>query len=355
MSFSRLLTITFVLVFFTSKTNAADYNVGDKPAPAPISLVKFFGEYTFDDKKVIIREAGGRLEAVINPVVFDPRVDGENAPAPAIWPLSRIDNNKYTYSFAGEIATFIFQLDHDDTVNALMIDQDQYTRNFIEPRDGNTFKVTLDKSISEYIEAALEAEPPTQEGDFREPDLIDITTVVENVKLDVRYATSNNFLDAPVYSQAKSFLHRPAANAVQEANKKLNEMGYGLLVHDAYRPWYVTKVFWDATEGPERDFVANPQNGSIHNMGSAIDLTLYDLATGEPVKMVATFDEMSDRSYPHYMGGTALERWHRTLLRVAMEDVGFTVLYNEWWHFDYKDWEKYPILNLTFEEILLEQ
>lgn len=132
-------------------------------------------------------------------------------------------------------------------------------------------------------------------------------------------------------------------------------MGYGLLVHDAYRPWYVTKIFWDASEGPERNFVADPARGSIHNRGSAIDLTLYDMASGDPIKMVGTYDEMSDRSYPHYMGGTALERWHRELLRVAMEEVGFKVLDNEWWHFDYKDWQEYPVLNLTFEEILSEQ
>lgn len=354
MSFPKWIAINFVIFFCAISTNAADYDIDEKPPAAPPTIIKYFGEYLFEGKKIIIRENNGRLEAVLNPIVYNPRVDGENAPDPIIWPLSRIDTNKYTYSFKGTFSTFIFQMDQNNTVNAVLVDQNQYMRSFIEPRDGNTFKVSLDKTIEEYTKTALEAEPPVQEGDFRAPDLVDITTVLDNVKLDVRYATTNNFLNVPTYSQAKSFLQRPAALAVAQANKKLNEMGFGLLVHDAYRPWYVTKIFWDATEGQERDFVANPERGSKHNMGSAIDLTLYDLSTGEPIKMVGTYDEMSDRSYPHYMGGTALERWHRDLLRIAMEEVGFTVVYNEWWHFDYKDWEKYPILNLTFEELLSE-
>ncbi len=355
MRFARSLAIFSVALFYAVTAHGQAQNVGPKPAEAPYYLSKYFGEYAFEGKKVIIRENGGRLEAVFNPIVYNPDIDGENAPDPEIWPLSRIDNNKYTYTFRGTFSTFIFQVDRNDASIAVLIDSDRYERNFIEPANGNTFKVSLDKPIEDYIKAALEEEPPVEDGEFREPDLVDITTVLHNVKLDVRYATNDNFLDAPTYALAKSFLHRPAAMALIDANEALNAMGYGLLVHDAYRPWYVTKIFWDATEGPERDFVANPANGSIHNRGSAIDLTLYDLATGEPIKMVGTYDEMSDRSYPYYMGGTSLERWHRQVLINAMEAVGFTVLDNEWWHFDYKDWQEYPILNLTFEELLENQ
>ena len=351
-SINKILGAIVVLFLFTQGALAQSFDINQKPDPAPASIIKYLGEYSLDDKKIIVREAGGRLHIIFNPIVFDPEVDGENAAAPIDWPLSRIDTHKYTYSFSGTHATIQFQLDDNGQGARVLINGDKYERNYIEPRDGNTFKVSLDKPIEEYIADALAATPPVQNGDFLEPDLVDITSVIENVKLDVRYATDNNFLGAPTYSLAKSFTHRPAAMALKEANKMLNKMGYGLLIHDAYRPWYVSKIFWDATEGPERDFVANPDNGSIHNRGSAIDLTLYNLETGDPIKMVATYDEMSDRSYPGYMGGTALERWHRGLLRHAMEEVGFTVLVNEWWHFDYKDWDKYPILNQTFEELL---
>ena len=114
-----------------------------------------------------------------------------------------------------------------------------------------------------------------------------------------------------------------------------------MLIHDAYRPWYVTKVFWDATPDDKKVFVANPANGSRHNRGCAVDLTLYDLKTRKPVEMVSTYDETTARAYPDYPGGTSLQRWHRKLLRDAMEAEGFTVYEAEWWHFDYKDWKSY--------------
>jgi D-alanyl-D-alanine dipeptidase len=131
----------------------------------------------------------------------------------------------------------------------------------------------------------------------------------------------------------------------------LQPLGYGLLIHDAYRPWYVTKIFWDATPPEGKIFVADPSQGSRHNRGCAADLTLYDLASGNPIEMPGTYDEMSPRSFPDYPGGTSLQRWHRDLLRRAMESEGFTVYEHEWWHFDYKDWHEYPILNIKFEDL----
>ena len=110
-------------------------------------------------------------------------------------------------------------------------------------------------------------------------------------------------------------------------------------------------MFWDATPEKDHIFVADPAQGSRHNRGCAVDLTLFELKTGQPVKMVGGYDEMSDRSYPDYPGGTSLERWHRELLRQVMEEEGFSVYEAEWWHFDYKDWRKYPILNRTFEDL----
>jgi D-alanyl-D-alanine dipeptidase len=146
-------------------------------------------------------------------------------------------------------------------------------------------------------------------------------------------------------------LQRPAAEALVRINRRLKKLGYGLLVHDAYRPWYVTKVFWDATPEDKKLFVADPAKGSRHNRGAAVDITLYYRKTGKPVEMVGTYDETTDRSYPNYPGGSSLQRWHRDLLRAAMEADGFTVYEAEWWHFDYKDWQKYPIGNLRFENI----
>jgi len=110
-------------------------------------------------------------------------------------------------------------------------------------------------------------------------------------------------------------------------------------------------MFWDATPDASRGFVADPSKGSRHNRGCAVDLTLYELASGRPIEMVGGYDEFSTRSSPDYPGGTSLQRWHRELLRHAMEEQGFTVNEVEWWHFDFKDWSKYPILNRTFEQL----
>jgi D-alanyl-D-alanine dipeptidase len=201
------------------------------------------------------------------------------------------------------------------------------------------------------MKEALAASPPQENGDFRQIDLVELRKLDPTIRLEIRYATTNNFLGTVFYSQARAFLQRPAAEAVVRVNRKLKAQGYALLVHDAYRPWYVTKVFWDATPADKKVFVADPAKGSRHNRGCAVDLTLYDLKTRKPVEMVSTYDETTARAYPDYPGGTSLQRWHRQLLREAMESEGFTVYSAEWWHFDYKDWQKYKIGNVRFEEI----
>jgi zinc D-Ala-D-Ala dipeptidase len=211
--------------------------------------------------------------------------------------------------------------------------------------------ITPVRPVAELRAEALAASPPREDGTFRKPELVELTTLDSAIHLDIRYATTNDFLGTPVYSQARAFMQRTAAEALVRALHKLQPLGYGLLIHDAYRPWYVTKIFWDATPPEGKIFVADPSQGSRHNRGCAVDLTLYDLVTGKPIEMPGTYDEMSPRSFPDYPGGTSLQRWHRDLLRRAMESEGFSVYEHEWWHFDYKDWHEYPILNIKFEDL----
>jgi zinc D-Ala-D-Ala dipeptidase len=214
-----------------------------------------------------------------------------------------------------------------------------------------SFRITPLHPVQELREEALKAQPPREQGSFREADLVELVKLDPTIKLDVRYATANNFLGTPVYTQARAFLQRPAAEALLRAAGELKTRGYGLIIFDGYRPWYVTKIFWDATPADKKIFVANPAEGSKHNRGCAVDLSLYDLATGKEVKMPSGYDEMTDRAYSNYAGGTAEERAHRTVLRDAMEKQGFEVNPTEWWHFDYKDWKQYPILNVKFEDL----
>ncbi|HZM88514.1 MAG TPA: M15 family metallopeptidase [Blastocatellia bacterium] len=193
--------------------------------------------------------------------------------------------------------------------------------------------------------------PPKEAGTFRKPDLIELIKLDRTIRLDIRYATSNNFLGKPVYKQARAFLQRPAAEALVRANKALRKNGYGLLIHDGYRPWSVTKMFWDATPAEKKEFVADPSQGSRHNRGCAVDLSLFDVRTGKAVMMPSGYDEMTERSHINYTGGTDEQRRLRDMLRTAMEAEGFAVYEPEWWHYDYKDWKEYPILNIAFSEI----
>ncbi len=213
------------------------------------------------------------------------------------------------------------------------------------------FRITPLRPVAELRREARAASPPAEKGPFRPVDLVELTALDPTIRLDIRYATSDNFLSTPVYEEARAFLQRPAALALVRAHRRLAASGYGLLIHDAYRPWWVTKVFWEATPADKREFVADPKKGSRHNRGCAVDLTLYSLADGRPVEMPSLYDEMSERAYPGYRGGTADARDRRDLLRRTMEAVGFTVFQSEWWHFDYRDWKHYAIENLPFEAI----
>ena len=214
-----------------------------------------------------------------------------------------------------------------------------------------TFKVHPLRPVPELRAEALKAQPPAEQGDFLTPDLVELIKLDPTLKLDIHYASSDNFLGTPLYEEARAFLQRPAAEALVQANRKLHAQGYGLLIFDAYRPWYVTKIFWDATPPEDHPYVADPAQGSRHNRGCAVDLTLYNLKTGQVVPMPSGYDEMSERAHADYSGGTAEERANRALLRSAMEAEGFTVYPEEWWHFDYKDWRKYPIMNVPYAEV----
>jgi D-alanyl-D-alanine dipeptidase len=213
------------------------------------------------------------------------------------------------------------------------------------------FRITPVRPVAELRKEALGAVPPQEKGPFREPDLVELVKLDPSIHLDIRYATKDNFLGTPVYQEARAFLQRDAAEALVRVSHALKEKGYGLLIHDAYRPWWVTKVFWDATPPDKHEFVADPKDGSRHNRGCAVDLTLYRLDDGQAVEMPSLYDEMSERSYPGYTGGSVEARRLRDLLRHAMEAQGFKVYSSEWWHFDYRDWREYPILNIPFDHI----
>jgi len=195
---------------------------------------------------------------------------------------------------------------------------------------------------------------PPREKNKREADLVELITLDKTIKLDIRYARTDNFVGKIVYAEARAFMQRPAAEAVVRVHRKLQKKGFGLIVFDGYRPWSVTKLFWEVTPEDKRKFVANPETGSRHNRGCAVDLSMFESKTGKLVEMPTDFDDFTDKANPNYKGATREQKRNRDLLRRMMEAEGFTVNRNEWWHFDYKDWEKYAIYDIAFSEVAAE-
>ena len=156
--------------------------------------------------------------------------------------------------------------------------------------DVQQFHITPVRPIAELRAEALAATPPVEQGTLRPSDLVELIKLDPTIRLDIRYATANNFLGTPLYEEARAFLQRPAAEAVVRVHRALAAKGYGLLIHDAYRPWYITKIFWDATPPDKHQYVADPAHGSRHSRGCAVDLTLFDRSTGRAVDMPSGYD-----------------------------------------------------------------
>jgi D-alanyl-D-alanine dipeptidase len=329
------------LVFLSSSTalfSQSAPSAAFQPPDAPAKWKPLIGNYAGTDSVIFdILENDGRLELK----------QGVKPPEP----LSEDADSTFSVVSDGQSpATLHFVFSGGNTVKEMVFGVAHLERrNYGD--EGKSFKIPPARPLEQLRKEAALASPPSEARSFRHPDLVEVATLDPAIHLDIRYATTNNFLGTPVYTQPRAFLQRPAAMALIRALHAMQPLGYGLLIHDGYRPWSVTKIFWEATPPEGRIFVADPAQGSRHNRGCAVDLTLYDLKTGMPIEMPGTYDEMSPRSFPNYPGGTSLQRWHRELLRHAMESEGFTVFETEWWHFDYKDWQEYPILNIPFEQL----
>ena len=310
-----------------------------KPLPAPAAWRSLLGEYILENDTIIVLEDKGRLGALFKRSEYSP--------------MKQVSSNLFEFVDSNRAGGRVrFLRDARGRVKSLRIGHYIFERRPLGPEEGATqLKVNPVRPVPLLIKEALKAEPPKEEGDFLPTDLVELRKLDPTIKTDVRYATTNNLFGTVFYSQPRVFLQRAPAEALVRVNRALKPLGYGLLVHDGYRPWYVTKVFWDATPEDKKLFVADPTKGSRHNRGAAVDLSLYHLRTGKPVEMVATYDETTERAHPDYPGGTSIQRWHRHLLRSAMEREGFTVFEAEWWHFDYKGWERYRIGNETFEQL----
>jgi zinc D-Ala-D-Ala dipeptidase len=179
--------------------------------------------------------------------------------------------------------------------------------------------------------------------------LIEIKKRIPDIKLDIRYAGTNNFTKQAVYKQARAFARLPVVEALKNVQDELKKSGYGLKIFDGYRPYSVTVKFFAIAS--DKSFVANPKDGSRHNRGCAIDLTLIDLRTEKELEMPTPYDSFAAEAASDFNNLPANIIQNRKLLRDTMEKHGFRVLNNEWWHFDFIGWKNYELMDIAFEDL----
>lgn len=184
-----------------------------------------------------------------------------------------------------------------------------------------------------------------QNPDWKLEDL----SKIRGIYLDIRYATTNNFTGKVIYLSPRAFARMPVFDALQKVQDSLSHFMIGLKIYDAYRPYAASLKFFEVY--PDTNFVANPRNGSRHNRGCAVDLTLVELSTGKELPMPTEYDNFTEKAHPDYKDLPDTVLTNRKLLFGIMEHFGFSYYPTEWWHFDYKGWEKYKLLDLTFEEL----
>lgn len=325
------------IVVIASAVCAQEKTVPPRPADIPVHWRAIIGEYIAADDTFVVREVKGKLE-----------FGGSKREFTIV--RARPDGRLSAGATKGTPEQFLAFSGASGEPNGLLFEGRLIPKRRLG-KGGESFRIVPLHPAAELRKRARAATPPKETGNFAASDLVELTELDTTIRLDIRYASRNNFMGEKFYASSCAFLQRPAAEGLLNAHRWLNQFGYGILVHDCYRPWYVTKMFWDATPNDKKSFVADPAKGSRHNRGCAADISLYEIATGAPVEMTSGYDEMTERASPAFSGGTSLQRWHRDLLRTAMERNGFIVYDGEWWHFDYHDWRRYRIGTKTFEEL----
>jgi D-alanyl-D-alanine dipeptidase len=194
------------------------------------------------------------------------------------------------------------------------------------------------KLVALTLAAAATAATPAQAGPLSQAGLVDVRTHAPSIRMDLRYATADNFTGKrlPGYCKPIAVIRRPAAAALGRVQRRLAGQNLGLLVYDSYRPARATRamVRWAERSGKQwvldQGYIARRSN---HNQGAAIDLTLVRLSDGHVLRMGTDFDAFTTKSHTANGSGRALA--HRLTLKRAMEAFGFRNYRREWWHYDF--------------------
>ena len=320
------------------------------PADAPKDVKHILGLYYGNGENILIRENNGNLELLYRFAQADRSFAGAN-----IYPLSKVHFDSYTMNESGPMssteASVRFERDLDGYGIACRVGGHTYSRYFMGNGVGErakSFRLT-ERSAEDWAKLRDEAEKavmPAALASGEQAKLAD-AALLTGIKIASVYATSDNLFAAPLYTTPKLFIAEGMLPALARVQEALAARGYGIVLWDAYRPWYISKLANLALPEDKKDMLEDPETkGSAHNTGMAVDVGLYDLATGETLELTSGFDEPSPRQYSSYAGGTSYQRYLRNLLRDTMEQNGFKGIEMEWWHFEYADISKYAHLNV---------
>jgi len=212
---------------------------------------------------------------------------------------------------------------------------------FVTCRLHAQYKYGLAPVTYQQYQKSVEANP--------DKELIDLEKFIPGIVLDIRYATINNFTKQKIYTLAKAYARTPVAEALKRAQAELKPMGLGIKIFDAYRPYKATVKFYEVYH--DTTYVASPYRGSRHNRGCAIDMTIINLKTGEELKMPTGYDSFQKAAWPSTPVKDPEIKKNRDLIISVMEKQGFKVNSSEWWHYDFKGWKNFEVMDIDFEEL----
>lgn len=315
------------------------------PQDAPKDVKHILGLYYGNGENILIRENEGNLELLYRFKAEDNSFAGAN-----IYPLTKVHFDSYTLVEAGPMsnteANVRFERDTDGYGISCRVGGHTYSRYFMGQGVGERAKPYRlpEKSAEDWAklrEEAAQAVMPQPLAAGEQARLVDAAALA-SVKIDSVYATSDNLFGAPLYATPKLYVAEALIPALTQVQAALAAKGYGMVLWDAYRPWSASKLANLALPEGKKGMMEDPETkGSPHNTGLAVDVSLYDLETGEQVEMSSGFDEPSPRQYASYAGGTSHQRALRSLLRETMEAHGFKGIEMEWWHFEFGGIEKF--------------
>lgn len=339
----RILSMLLCLCFFAAGHGWAA--PAFEPKDCPKDLKYILGMYYGNGEMFLLRENNGEVELVYRFGQKDYTFAGSN-----VYPLYKEHFDSYTINESGPLnhldAAVRIERSREGYGVSCSVGGNRYSRRFFAGENGRPFRFAPVSDWQALKTAANAAVMPAQLGAGQQAQLVDLAQTVPGLKFDLRYAQADNCFGQALTDDRRAFLDADAAQALAQAQQYLKPYGYGILVWEAYRPWSVSKLAYDALPTDKKSMLPAPEVGFSHNTGRSIDVSLYLLATGENVGMISGFDEPSVRQYASFAGGTTLERYRRDLLRSAMQMAGFTASETEWWHFDYGDIKGFAHLNV---------